>query len=140
MGYKTPTYLEFGWASARFDDLVNWIPARLAGVFLCLAAALGGHGAGRNAWRVMRRDARHHHSPNAGWPESAMAGALQVKLQGTRVYPGGEVLDDPWIGEGTPDATPAHIRRSLHLFVLGCVICAVVALAPLSVPAAIAFL
>lgn len=121
VGHKTEKYIDFGWASARFDDLMNWIPARLSG--WCLVAAAGllpaadGH---RAAW-VMLRDARVHHSPNAGWPESAVAGALGLKLLGPRIYPG-EIVDAPWIGEGTPDATPQHIRQSLKLYATACML------------------
>src|SRR5689334_22506622 len=73
IGHKSPRHLQFGWAAARLDDLVNLIPARLAGLIACAAALLlpGAHALG--AWSAMRRDARHHRSPNAGWPEAAFA-------------------------------------------------------------------
>ena len=78
----------------------------------------------------MLRDARVHHSPNAGWPESAIAGALGLKLLGPRIYPG-EVVEAPWIGEGTADATPAHIRQSLKLYAAACVLNGLAAVAAL---------
>ena len=115
VGHLNEKYRDFGWASARFDDFANWVPARLARWFLVLAAApfrwADGH---RAAW-IMLRDAKKHHSPNAGWPESAMAGALGLKLLGPRVYPG-EVVEAPWVGEGTAEATPDHIGQSLKLY------------------------
>lgn len=119
VGYKSPPYLHFGWASARFDDVMNWIPARLSGLFLIAAAWLQPWADARAAWRIMVRDARVHRSPNSGWPETAMAGALGLKLQGPRVYPD-EVVDDPWIGDGTPDADAGHIRKALALYLWAC--------------------
>ena len=92
IGYRTPRHAAFGWAAARLDDAVNWVPARLTGA---LFAALSGRAA---AWQVMRRDARLHRSPNAGWPEAAMAGALGVRLSGPRVY-ADRVADEPWVNE-----------------------------------------
>lgn len=85
VGYKNERYLRFGWASARCDDLVNWLPARLTGWLMVLAAPLAGLSAG-GALRVMRRDGRNHSSPNSGMPEAAAAGALGVRLGGTSSY------------------------------------------------------
>lgn len=84
IGHIDDRYRDFGWASARIDDVMNWVPARIAGGLICIA---GGRG-----WRVMWRDAGKHLSPNSGWPESAMAGALGVQLGGGAVY------DGEWIG------------------------------------------
>lgn len=97
VGYKNERYLEFGWASARFDDLANYIPARLTGLLMVLAApicALSGPG----AWRIMRRDCRNHSSPNSGYPEAAAAGALGVKLGGANRY-FGKMVEKPTIGD-----------------------------------------
>ena len=112
IGYKNEKYAAFGWAAARLDDLVNLIPARLAGVLI-------GLGAGRTwgkALLTMTRDAGKHKSPNAGWPEAAMAGALGLKLAGPRHYPT-MTVDDSWIGAGRDAATPIDIRRALRVYV-----------------------
>lgn len=97
VGYKNERYLQFGWASARFDDLANYLPARLTGLLMVLAApicALSGSG----AWRIMRRDCRNHSSPNSGFPEAAAAGALGVRLGGANRY-FGQLLEKPTIGD-----------------------------------------
>ena len=97
VGYRNERYLRFGWASARCDDLLNFIPARLTGLLMVAAAPLIRLSA-RAAWRVMRRDGRNHSSPNSGIPEAATAGALGVRLGGTNVYSGVSVAK-PTIGE-----------------------------------------
>lgn len=123
IGHKTARYLHFGWASARLDDLLNLVPARLGGLLIALGAlAMPGARAGA-ALAAMLADARKHRSPNAGWPEAAMAGALGFKLAGPRRYPG-EVVDAPFIGPGTPDLTAADIRRALRLYVMACLVMA----------------
>ena len=114
IGHKSDRYRHLGWASARLDDLLNLVPARLTGAVLCLAGALLGWVNARAALRVMRRDAPHHRSPNAGWPEAAMAAALGLRLAGPRVY-GGVSVTDAWMGDGRADAAPADIRRGLRL-------------------------
>lgn len=119
IGHRNARHADFGWASARFDDLVNLVPARLSGVLLALAAPLGG-GSPRTALRVMLRDAGRHRSPNAGWPEAAMAGALGVALAGPRRYPG-YTVDDPFLNaDGRTAATPADIRAALRILAGGC--------------------
>ena len=95
----------------RIDDVANWIPARLTGLFI-VGAAKGVRGP---AMRTMLRDARSHRSPNAGWPEAAMAGALAVRLSGPRVYDGVET-DDPWLNPVAGDPVAADIDRGLRLF------------------------
>jgi len=97
VGYKNDRYLHFGWASARFDDLANYLPARLTGLLLVLAAPFAGLSAG-SAWRIMRRDGRNHSSPNSGIPEAAAAGALGVQLGGVNYYFGKPVAK-PTIGD-----------------------------------------
>jgi adenosylcobinamide-phosphate synthase len=122
IGHRTVRHEHFGWAAARLDDLLNLVPARLAGAALCGAAFLLSHEQGRGAWRAMWRDARKHHSPNAGWPEAAMAGALGRALGGPRIYDG-ERVDDAWMGAGgRTDATSGDIRRGLRLYVIACLI------------------
>jgi len=115
IGHRTARHHAFGRVAARVDDAANLIPARLTGLLFVAAAGLSPTADPRGAWRVLRRDARRHRSPNAGWPEAAMAGALGLRLAGPRVYPG-QTVDDPWIGDGTPEATAADIRRALALY------------------------
>jgi adenosylcobinamide-phosphate synthase len=110
IGHREPRWRAFGWASARFDDLLNLIPARLAGVVIALA--------GRGGWKVMLRDARKHASPNAGWPEAAMAGALGVQLGGPAWYDGA-LSQRPVLGEGRA-ATPSDLTRALRIYLLAC--------------------
>ncbi|MGB5838399.1 MAG: adenosylcobinamide-phosphate synthase CbiB [Albidovulum sp.] len=110
IGHRTPRYEAFGWASARIDDVVNLIPARLTGLIFALASKRR-----RTAWEVMLRDARHHRSPNAGWPEAAMAGALNVRLSGPRAY-GDRVADEPWVNAGAADPDAFDIDRGLRLY------------------------
>jgi adenosylcobinamide-phosphate synthase len=120
IGHRTDRHLQFGWAAARLDDCVNFIPARLTGLLLTLAAALLPEMHALKAWQAMLRDARHHKSPNAGWPEAAMAGAIGVALAGPRRYHG-ELVMDHWMGKGgTPYASAVDIRRGLHLYLLAC--------------------
>jgi adenosylcobinamide-phosphate synthase len=122
IGHRTARHEHFGWAAARLDDLLNLAPARLAGLVLCGAAAFLRGRPVRAAWSAMVRDAPKHHSPNAGWPEAAMAGALGLALAGPRVYDGDRV-DDAWMGAGgRSDATAEDIRRGLRLFVIACAI------------------
>lgn len=109
IGHRTARYEAFGWASARIDDVANLIPARLTGA---LFAALSGRAA---AWRVMARDARAHRSPNAGWPEAAMAGALAVRLSGPRIY-GDRIADEPWLNPAARDPGGADLARGLALY------------------------
>jgi adenosylcobinamide-phosphate synthase len=115
LGHRTPRYEAFGKAAARLDDAVNWIPARLSGALIALSAlVLPGTRSGR-AWRAMVRDAPRHRSPNAGWPEAALAGALGFALAGPRVYPD-ETVDDAWMGDGRADLGPEDVRAGLRLY------------------------
>ena len=120
IGHKSPRHLHFGWAAARLDDLLNLIPARLSGLIVCAASWLLPGADPLGAWRAMRRDARHHRSPNAGWPEAAFAGALGLAIAGPRVYHG-ERVDDHWMNDGgRPHAAAPDIRQALRLFVRAC--------------------
>ena len=124
IGHRSASYLSFGWAAARLDDLVNLIPARLSGLLLAMVAPIAGGTTG-TALRVMRRDAAKHRSPNAGWPESATAGALGLALAGPRRY-GERIVDDPFLNaEARKNAVPADISRSLDLLVAACLLEAV---------------
>jgi adenosylcobinamide-phosphate synthase len=118
IGHKTERHQAFGWASARCDDLVNLPASRLSALWLMLAAIpLGLSPAG--ALRTIRRDAGHHRSPNAGWPEAAMAGALGIRLSGPRIYDGVPV-EECWVGEGNSELTAKDIRRALTLYRTAC--------------------
>ena len=119
IGHKSEKYLAFGWAAARFDDLVNLPASRLAALWLVAASAFVPGGSPQRAWDAVWRDAKHHRSPNAGWPEAAMAGALGLKLNGPRIYDG-EIVDDPYMGDGRSDATAADIRAALRLYRIAC--------------------
>ena len=119
LGYRNERYLAFGWAPARLDDVANLLPARLSGMLLSGAAALAPEANAASGFRTMLRDARLHRSPNAGWPEAAMAGALGLSLSGPRRYPG-LVVNDPWIGSGTARATARDVARALSLFAIAC--------------------
>ncbi len=121
IGHRTARHLAFGWAAARFDDLVNLPASRLAALLLIAAAALGGRGDAGAAWRALRRDAHRHRSPNAGWPEAAMAGALGLRLAGPRVY-GAVRVEDGWMGDGRAQASAADIRRALRLYRRACLL------------------
>ena len=115
IGHRTPRHKDFGWLAARADDLVNLPASRLSALAIIAAAALDDRAAAAAAWRVVRRDAHHHRSPNAGFPEAAMAGALGLALAGPRVY-GGVTVDDALMGDGRRAATAADIRAALALY------------------------
>ncbi|MGG7565098.1 adenosylcobinamide-phosphate synthase CbiB [Rhodovulum sp. DZ06] len=110
IGHRTPRHEAFGWAAARLDDAVNILPARLTGL---LFAAVSGRFGG--AWRAMLRDAPRHRSPNAGWPEAAMAAGLGVRLSGPRVY-GDRVAEEPWLNAGAPDPDGAAMWAGLDMY------------------------
>jgi len=116
-GYKNERYLNFGWASARLDDLVNMLPARLSGAMIVLAAYVLGMD-GRGSFRIYRRDRGNHASPNAGHPEAAIAGALQVKLGGPSSYFGG-IVEKPTIGDADKELHPRHILQTQSLILAG---------------------
>ncbi|MBR3193867.1 adenosylcobinamide-phosphate synthase CbiB [Bosea sp. (in: a-proteobacteria)] len=121
IGHKSPRHLAFGWAAARLDDLVNLPASRLTALLLIAAAALDRQADAGGAWRAVRRDASRHRSPNAGWPEAAMAGALGLRLAGPRVY-GAVRVEDGWMGDGRAEATAADIRRALALYRRACLL------------------
>jgi adenosylcobinamide-phosphate synthase len=124
IGHRDERYKAFGWAAARTDDLVNLPASRLAALWLILGAFLTPGASARDAARAVWRDASRHRSPNAGWPEAAMAGALGLKLAGPRVY-GEALIDDAFMGDGRREANAADIRRALRLFTRACAIQAV---------------
>lgn len=114
IGHRNVRFEAFGWAAARIDDLVNLPASRLTGLLFALAAATLPGAWPSGAFQAMRRDASHHRSPNAGWPESAMAGALGLKLAGPRQY-GGHIVEDAYMGDGRRDATIDDIEAALGL-------------------------
>jgi adenosylcobinamide-phosphate synthase len=110
IGHRTMRYEDFGKAAARLDDLVNLVPARLTALAFALVSA-----APLGAARVAAADARAHRSPNAGWPEAAMAGGLGVRLSGPRVY-ADLIAEEPWINGAAPDPDARAIDRGLALY------------------------
>ncbi|MCA0943092.1 adenosylcobinamide-phosphate synthase CbiB [Salipiger pacificus] len=119
IGHRNDRFEAFGKVAARLDDVVNWIPARLTGLLFALASGPRLPA----ALRVMRRDAPKHRSPNAGWPEGAMAGALNIRLSGPRVY-GTRIAEEPWLNAGAPDPTPRDLTRALRLYRRAMALCA----------------
>lgn len=116
IGHRTPRHEDFGRAAARFDDLVNLPASRLSGLLIVAAAFFVPGASPARAWRAMCRDAGRHNSPNAGWPEAAMAGALGLALAGPRIYDG-VLVDDVFMGEGgRREANEVDIRQALTLF------------------------
>ncbi len=129
IGHKNATYLDFGWASARLDDLANWPAARLSILFIAAGAwAAKGRAAARAAVGAALRDAGLHRSPNSGWPEAAMAGALGIGLAGPRIYAGVRVDEPMMNASGRTVATVADIDLSLRVFSGACAVLAVAVL------------
>ena len=110
IGHRTERHEAFGWAAARIDDVANFVPARLTGFLFVLLAPRRSE-----ALSCMTRDARRHRSPNAGWPEAAMAGALGVRLSGPRIYHD-SVSNEPWLNEGARDPLAADISHALTIY------------------------
>lgn len=115
IGHKSQHYLHFGWAAARFDDVVNLPASRLSGLLFAGAAAFDSRDSGKAALDAMWRFARHHVSPNAGWPEAALAGALGLQLGGPRSY-GSRIVDLAAMGDGRSELTRDDISRGLRLY------------------------
>lgn len=121
IGHRTPRHAAFGWASARLDDVANFVPARITAMLFALVSSNP-----RSVLSVVRRDARRHRSPNAGWPEAAMAGALGVRLSGPRSYHD-HIADEPWLNEEGGEASARDIRRALRLYVFAMMAVAAIA-------------
>jgi adenosylcobinamide-phosphate synthase len=115
IGHLNERYRDYGWAAAKLDDLVNWLPARLTALLVTAACFLMPHASPSKAWAVARRDAHKHDSPNAGWPEAAFAGALGFRLGGPRSYEG-EVVDLPSFGNGKSALVGSDVLRALVLY------------------------
>lgn len=126
IGHRSARYREFGWAAARFDDLLNWIPARLSVLFLVGATWIRrGYASGRASWHCAWREGVRHCSPNAGWPEAAMAGALGLALGGPRSYAGvdSKKSSEAWLNpSGRSAAIPSDIDQALSLYITACVL------------------
>ena len=119
IGHRTPRHEAFGFAAAKVDDMINLPASRLAALWIALAAWFHDDADISRALEIVQRDAGQHRSPNAGWPEAAMAGALGLKLSGPRSYHRA-ITEDAWIGEGRSEATSADIRRALGLYMTAC--------------------
>lgn len=115
IGHRSERHEAFGWAAARFDDLINLPASRLTALLFVFACFFVPGASAKDAWKTVWRDAKKHRSPNAGWPEAAMAGALGLALAGPRVY-GGTLVPDHFMGAGgRREATPTDIRKALKL-------------------------
>ncbi len=125
IGHRSERYHYFGRVAARLDDAANWLPARLTALLIAIACPRP-----RSALAVVLRDARRHRSPNAGWPEAAMAGALGIRLSGPRSY-GEGLRDEPWLNGSAPDPAPEALRAGLGLYLraIGLMALALLALA-----------
>jgi adenosylcobinamide-phosphate synthase len=121
IGHPEEPLRNFGMVAARLDDAMNFIPARLSGLLLAIAALFVPGGRPFAALGVMWRHHGRHASPNSGWPEAAMAGGLGLALAGPRRY-GGEMVAGPWIGDGRARATPADIAASLYMLSTACLL------------------
>ncbi len=115
IGHRTERHQDFGRTAAQLDDLINLPASRLSAVLIVGAAYLTKGPSASGAWQAMRRDAAKHASPNAGYPEAAMAGALGLSLAGPRVYDGA-AADGAWMGDGRREANVADIRAALDLY------------------------
>lgn len=131
IGHRTERHAAYGWAAARLDDLVNLPASRLAALWILLAALLHRNAALAPGWRAMWRDAAQHRSPNAGWPEAALAGALGIRIGGPRTY-GQTLVHVAWMGHGRETLTVADLHRALALYRTACALQLAVALAALA--------
>lgn len=127
IGHKSDKYRAYGWAAARLDDLVNLPASRLSALLLVLAAIFAKGASSVGAFIAVKRDSGRHRSPNAGWPEAAMAGALGLRLAGPRRY-GEQWVEDAWMGDGRAETTAADIRNALKLYKVACLILGLAAL------------
>ena len=126
VGYLDEKYRDIGWSSARLDDILNFIPARVTGFLMCVSAFICGLD-GKNALRILKRDHANHLSPNCAWSEAAVAGALRVQLGGTHFY-FGKLVEKPTIGDDDMPITIMDIHRASLLMLISAMITALVAL------------
>lgn len=120
IGHRTERYEAFGWASARLDDVANFIPARLTAALFAIVSAKPSATAA-----IACRDAQYHRSPNAGWPEAAMAGALGIRLSGPRLYHD-RIADEPWLNKDGINPTAGHIAKGLRIYLLALIFMGIV--------------
>jgi len=128
VGYLDEKYRDIGWSSAKFDDLLNWVPARITGGLMCISAFLCSFD-GKNALRIMKRDHAKHLSPNCAWSEAATAGALHVQLGGTHMY-FGKPIEKPTIGDDDFPIAIADIGKTCRLMYSSAIILAIIAFIP----------
>jgi adenosylcobinamide-phosphate synthase len=124
VGYKNTRYIHFGWASARLDDLVNYVPARITAMLICFLSFPLGFSV-RQAWRIFLQDGRKVESPNAGLPQAALAGALQIQLGGPVVYEGVRI-EKPFLGEDRSEITLADYKKTVIIYYGSSLIMAVI--------------
>ena len=122
VGYLDEKYRDIGWSSAKLDDLLNYIPARICGALMCAAAALCGL-SGRGALAILRRDHANHLSPNCAWSEAAAAGALGVQLGGAHSY-FGKIIEKPTIGDSLREIEGEDILRTIRMMYISCILMA----------------
>ena len=122
VGYLVEKYRDAGWSSAKLDDLLNYIPARICGALMCAAAALCGL-SGRGALAILRRDHANHLSPNCAWSEAAAAGALGVQLGGAHSY-FGKIIEKPTIGDSLREIEGEDILRTIRMMYISCILMA----------------
>ena len=125
VGYRNETYIHFGWCSAKTDDILNFVPARLSGVLMTAAAYLAGYD-GKSAWKCFKRDRLAHLSPNSAQTESACAGAFGIQLGGTHDY-FGKPVQKPTLGDNCRPAEAKHIKSAVHLMYITSLLCFVFA-------------
>ncbi|MBP5750539.1 MAG: cobalamin biosynthesis protein, partial [Firmicutes bacterium] len=123
-GYLDEKYRDIGWCGAKLDDVLNYVPARITGLLMCLSAGILKGLDGKNALRIMKRDHANHLSPNCAWSESDSAGALHVQLGGTHEY-FGKIIEKPTIGDADRPLKRSDIRQTNRLMYLTAVIAAV---------------
>ena len=126
VGYKNDRYRHFGWASARLDDCWNYLPARMTAFLIVLVSRLGGF-SWKQAWIIWQRDGRRYPSPNAGLPQAALAGALQIRLGGPAVY-GGVKSEKPFLGDDRTEITLVEYRQTVAILYASSALMALVVL------------
>lgn len=120
VGYKNDKYYDYGFVAAKLDDVANYIPARITGLLMVLASFLLGYDS-RTSWKILKRDRRNHSSPNAGFPEAATAGALNIQLGGSHIY-FGKMVHKPTIGDNIKIVDNEDIKRSIKLMSISSII------------------
>jgi adenosylcobinamide-phosphate synthase len=120
LGYKNEKYLHFGWAAARLDDVANFIPSRISGLLIAISSFIAGKDA-KSSFLTMLRDGKKHPSPNSGWPEAAMAGALGMRMGGPSFYDG-QLYTKPYIGEEKRQVEPCFLSDALAIMLISSIL------------------